>query len=108
MQDNINIQFLSRQLWEDIEETSTTSGAGAYLPKAGYKKQKGERTTGGMIYKNLWEVQEGDKVKISDKVQMGGETGVIDQVRGGFVVVKMDSDGGKYSFHSSDVEKLGK
>lgn len=55
MQDNINIQFLSRQLWEDIEETSTTSGAGAYLPKAKYKKQKGERTTGGEIYKDLWE-----------------------------------------------------
>lgn len=109
MRDNINIQFLAQSLLEDIDETSTSSGVGTYQVKPGkdtYKKGPGERTTGGEIYKDLWEVQEGDKVKISDKVQMGGETGTIDQVRGGFVVVKMDSDGGKYSFHSSDVEKV--
>ena len=58
MQDNVNIQFLAQQLLEDIEETSTTSGAGSYLPKAAYKKHKGERTTGGMIYKDLWEENE--------------------------------------------------
>lgn len=100
MKDDFNIQFATQNLLEDIDETSTTSGVGVY------QRKKGERTTGGMIYKDLWEAEEGQRVKISDKVEMGGETGTVEEVRGGFVVVKMDSDGGRYSFHSSDVEPV--
>lgn len=110
MQDDFNIQFSLKNLLEDIEETSVSSGVGAYQARTGmsgkdtYKKHKGERTSGGMVYKDLWETEEGQRVKISPRVQMGGQTGTVEEVRGGFVVVKMDSDGGRYSFHSSDVE----
>ena len=48
MQDNINNQFFTQFLLEDIDETSVTSGGEAY------QRKKGERTTGGMIYKDLW------------------------------------------------------
>lgn len=110
MRDDLNIQFAAQNLLEDMDETSVSSGVGAYQARTGmsgkdtYKKNKGERTSGGMIYKNLWEAEVGERVRVSpDKFQVGGETGTIEQVRGGFVVVKMDSDGKSYSLHSSDV-----
>jgi len=48
----------------------------------------------------------GDPVRIAGNVSFAGETGVIVEtgINKAFVVVQMDSDGSKYSFHSSDVE----
>lgn len=108
MIDDFNIQFSTQKLLEDIEETSVSSGVGAYQARSGmgkdsYKKHPGDRTTGGMIYRDLWEAEEGERVKITGHVQHSGETGTVDSVHGGFVVVRMDSDGKKYSFHSSNV-----
>jgi len=51
------------------------------------------------------ELNIGDPVIVTGKVQHSGETGVItdfDNERKAFVVVQM-KDGGKHSFHSSDV-----
>lgn len=69
MTDDFNVQFSTQKLLEDIEETSTTSGAGAYLPKARYKKEEGERTSGGMIYKDLWEYEDSYLSVIIDDVR---------------------------------------
>ena len=59
MSKEFNNQFATQKLREDsVEETSTSSGVGVYhakgKPKDIYKKKKGERTTGGYIYKDLW------------------------------------------------------
>lgn len=64
MKENFNNQFATQKLREEnVDETSVSSGVGAYqvkTKKAGqdtYKKHKGERTTGGYIYKDLWEIE---------------------------------------------------
>lgn len=59
-EENISVQFLSKALLEDIDETSVSSGVGSYQARSGmgadtYKKHPGDRTTGGMIYRDLWE-----------------------------------------------------
>ncbi len=64
--ENFNIQHHTQILREeyeedDLDETSTTSGVGVYqrkdTAKDTYKKNKGERTTGGMVYKDMWEYE---------------------------------------------------
>jgi len=109
---DFNIQFSTQKLLEDIDETSTTSGAGAYLPKAGYKKKEGERTEGGMIYKDLWNegdtnesLEIGDRVKVTYGNEFYGYTGTIDDIVRGFVVVDVDGEG-LHSMHISDVQKI--
>jgi hypothetical protein len=49
-----NNQFATQKLREETEtnETSVSSGVGVY------HKKKGERTTGGMIYKDLWKEED--------------------------------------------------
>lgn len=74
MKDNFNIQFAAQDLLEDIEETSVSSGVGAYQARSGmgkdkYKKHPGERTTGGMIYKDLWEYEDSYLSTIIDDIR---------------------------------------
>lgn len=52
------------------------------------------------------QLQLGDRVKVVYGNQFYGQTGTIEDVRGGFVIVSMDEDGEEYSMHSSDVEKI--
>lgn len=74
-------------------------------------------TKGGFIYKQLYEntleerpineaLEVGDRVKVVYGNEFYGETGTIDDIVRGFVSVEMDGDGGVYSMHSSDVEKI--
>jgi len=115
MKDDFNIQFSSKQLLEDIEETSTTSGVGTYQRKTSmagkdtYKKHKGERTTGGEIYKNLWEeeeLQSGDRIYVTYPNEFKGQSGEIVGVYNGFVTVKIDGETGIHSMHISHVNKI--
>jgi hypothetical protein len=115
MRDDFNIQFSSQHLLEDIEETSTTSGVGTYQRKTPmaekdtYKKHKGERTTGGEIYKNLWEeedLQSGDRIYVTYPNEFKGEKGEIVGVYNGFVTVKIDGETGIHSMHISHVNKV--
>jgi hypothetical protein len=68
MKDNFNNQFATQKLREDqVEETSVSSVVGVYQQKNRpkkdtYKKQKGERTTGGYVYKDLWENENIDEI----------------------------------------------
>lgn len=73
-EENISVQFLSKALLEDIDETSVSSGVGSYQARSGmgadkYKKHPGERTTGGMIYKDLWEYEDSDLSVIIDDIR---------------------------------------
>lgn len=114
MRDDFNIQFATQNLLEDtdIDETSTTSGVGVY------QRKKGERTTGGMIYKDLWREESanegysgeepleiGDRVKVTYGNEFYGYTGTIDDIVRGFVVVDVDGEG-LHSMHISDVQKI--
>lgn len=57
MAKNFNNQFATQRLREEsVDETSTTSGVGVY------HKKKGERTTGGIVYKDLWTEAELEEV----------------------------------------------
>lgn len=112
MRDDFNIQFATQNLLEDIDETSTTSGVGVY------QRKKGERTSGGMIYKDLWNEEDanegysgeepleiGDRVKVTYGNEFYGYTGTIDNIVRGFVVVDVDGEG-LHSMHISDVQKI--
>lgn len=116
MRDDFNIQFATQNLLEDqdVDETSTTSGVGVY------QRKKGERTKGGMIYKDLWneadskedneadskeDLEIGDRVKVVYGNEFYGYNGTIDDIRRGFVVVDVDGEG-LHSMHISDVEKI--
>jgi hypothetical protein len=72
---------------------------------------------GGFLYKQLYEntleqrpineaLEVGDRVKVVYGNEFYGETGTIDDIVRGFVSVEIDGDGGVYSMHSSDVEKI--
>ena len=50
-------------------------------------------------------VEEGDRIKVVYSNEFYGETGTVEEVRGGFVVVSIDGKDGNYSMHMSDVEK---
>jgi transcription antitermination factor NusG len=51
-------------------------------------------------------VEEGDRVKVVYGNEFYGETGTVEEVRGGFIVVSIDGQDGEYSMHMSDVEKI--
>ena len=51
-------------------------------------------------------VEEGDRIKVVYSNEFYGETGTVEEVRGGFVVVSIDGKDGNYSMHMSDVEKI--
>lgn len=51
-------------------------------------------------------VEEGDRIKVVYSNEFYGETGTVEEIRGGFVVVSIDGQDGKYSMHMSDVEKI--
>lgn len=52
------------------------------------------------------DLEEDDRVKVVYGNQFYGETGTIVEIKRGFVIVEMDSDGREYSMHISDVEKI--
>lgn len=51
-------------------------------------------------------VEEGDRIKVVYGNEFYGETGTVEEVRGGFIVVSIDGKDGEYSMHMSDVEKI--
>jgi hypothetical protein len=51
-------------------------------------------------------VEEGDRVKVVYGNEFYGETGSVEEIRGGFIVVSIDGQDGEYSMHMSDVEKI--
>jgi hypothetical protein len=51
-------------------------------------------------------VEEGDRIKVVYGNEFYGETGTVEEVRGGFVVVSIDGKDGEYSMHMSDIEKI--
>jgi len=51
-------------------------------------------------------VEEGDRIKVVYSNEFYGETGTVEEVRGGFVVVSIDGKDGNYSMHMLDVEKI--
>lgn len=51
-------------------------------------------------------IEEGDRVKVVYGNEFYGETGTVEEVRGGFVLVSIDGEDGEYSMHISDVEKI--
>lgn len=109
MKEEFNVQFAAKSLLEDVDETSVSSGAGAYLAKGGYKKHSDERTTGGMIYKDLWEeedAQPDDRIVVTAQNEYKGRSGTVIDVVRGFLVVKIDGESGKHSMHMSDVKKI--
>jgi len=58
-------------------------------------------------FENETDLQPGDRVKVVYGNEFYGMTGTIEDVKNGFVIVSVDEDGGEYSMHSSDVEKIG-
>ena len=115
MQDDFNIQYAFKHLMEDIDETSTTSGVGSYQRKtkaAGkdtYKKHPGDRTTGGLIYRDLWEeesLQPEDRIYVTYPNEYKGQKGTIVDVYQGFVTVKIDGEAGIHSMNASHVQRV--
>jgi hypothetical protein len=51
-------------------------------------------------------VEEGDRIKVVYGNEFYGETGTVEEIRGGFIVVSIDGQDGEYSMHMSDVEKI--
>lgn len=51
-------------------------------------------------------VEEGDRIKVVYGNQFYGETGTVEEVKGGFIVVSIDGQNGQHSMHISDVEKI--
>jgi hypothetical protein len=82
-----------------------TSGAGTHKDKKKAQKQGDIKHKGKMFSENAEELNVGDPVIITGKVQFQGKTGDIDSFGKDkrFVVVNLYNYG-KQSFHSSDVE----
>lgn len=115
MQEDFNIQYAFKHLMEDIDETSTTSGVGSYQRKtksAGkdtYKKHPGDRTTGGLIYRDLWEeesLQPEDRIYVTYPNEYKGQKGTIVDVYQGFVTVKIDGEAGIHSMNATHVQRV--
>jgi hypothetical protein len=51
-------------------------------------------------------VEEGDRIKVVYGNEFYGQTGTVEEVRGGFITVNIDGQNGQYSMHMSDVEKI--
>lgn len=113
MQDDFNIQYAFKHLMEEIDETSTTSGVGTY------HRNKGERTTGGLIYKDLWEeegLQLGEKVYVThphpeqqkkfEKVNDEAKEGVVVGIEEGFVMVQMEGETGVHPVNTQYVHRV--
>jgi len=108
----------SRLFDDDCEYTSNSRGkfvrapSGAIVATWDNSKQQGWFNSRGQTVRPIREsvdaaaLHVGDPVRIVGNVQSAGETGVfIDAgVDGKFVVIRLDSDGTKHSYHSSDVE----
>lgn len=47
-----------------------------------------------------------DRIKVVYGNQFYGQTGTVEDIKGGFVIVSIDGEDGEYSMHSSDVEKI--
>ena len=134
--DKLNQQFATQKLRQETSTTSAgatfTPGTGEQTaPRATKKvvkkkiKKEGanipkdftdapsipNRPSKAFVYKQLYEaltetIDVDDRIKVVYGSEFYGETGTVEDIKRGFVIVSLDDYDGMYSMHMSDVEKI--
>ena len=94
-----------KEMYNNFQWTDTYNGETHPKEKAALQRRKNYDTLSKSSV-NEEKLMPGDRVKVVYGNEFYGQTGTIEDIHRGFVEVEMDEDGGTYSMHMSDVEKI--